>query len=59
MHFKKSNVDDLANKLQTLCNDKALVKQIKAGTDEFIVGKYNWQDVAKSTYDLYQKVMKR
>lgn len=59
MHFKKSNVDDLANKLQILCNDEALVKQIKAGTDEFIVGKYNWQDVAKSTYDLYQKVMKR
>lgn len=59
LHFKKSNVEDLSQKLQTLCDDKALVAQIKRGTDEFIVGKYNWHDVAKATYDLYQKVMKR
>ena len=59
MHFAKSNVTDLADKLQTLCNDPELVNNMRNGADEYILSKYNWQDVAKATYDLYKKAMKK
>ncbi len=58
MHFKKSDVKDLAEKLLTMCENEALVENLKDGADEFILGKYNWKDVAKATYDLYGKVIK-
>ncbi len=53
VYFKKSNIDDLAEKLQLLCNDNSLVENYRNGVDEFILNKYNWRDVAKSTIDLY------
>ena len=59
MHFKKSNVEDLAEKLQAMCDDEALVNELKNGVDEFVLGKYNWNDVASSTYDLYKRVLKK
>lgn len=55
IYFKKSNTDDLADKLQTLCNDISLVEKYRDGVDEFILNKYSWQDVAKATYSLYKK----
>ncbi len=55
IYFKKGNVEDLANKLRLLCEDKKLVEQLRDGVDEFILNKYSWQDVAKETYELYQK----
>ena len=58
MHFKKSDVDDLAEKLQTLCENEELVNSLKEGVDEFILKKYSWSDVADTTYQLYQKLMK-
>ncbi len=58
VHFKKSNVDDLAEKLQTLCTDKEVVNQLKNGAAQFILSKYNWNDVASATYELYKKVSK-
>lgn len=57
MHFQKSNVADLANKLQLLCDDEAIVNQLKNGADDFILSKYNWNDVASATYELYEKVL--
>lgn len=57
MHFRKSNVEDLAKKLQAMCDDEEIVKNLKNGVDEFILGKYNWDDVASSTYELYKKVL--
>ena len=58
MHFKKSNVEDLAEKLQSMCDDEEIVNEIKNGADEFILSKYNWNDVANATFDLYEKVLK-
>ncbi len=55
MYFKKGNVDDLAEKLQTLCDDRAVVESLRDGADEFILNKYSWQDVAKATCRLYEK----
>lgn len=59
MHFRKSNVEDLAKKLQAMCVDEEIVKELKYGVDEFILSKYNWNDVADSTYNLYKKVLKK
>ena len=59
MHFKKSNAIDLAEKLQAMCDDEKIVKELKNGASEFILGKYNWNDVADSTCDLYKKVLKK
>ena len=58
MLFSKSNVEDLRNKLQKMCDDKKIVGDLKDGAAEFILGKYNWQDVATATLSLYEKVMK-
>jgi glycosyltransferase involved in cell wall biosynthesis len=54
--FEKSNVEDLTEKLQMLCNNEELVEKIKVGVDDFILGKYNWHDVALATKNLYKKV---
>ena len=58
MLFSKSNVEDLRNELQKMCDDEKIVGDLKNGADEFILGKYNWQDVATATLSLYEKVMK-
>jgi len=55
MYFKKSDIDDLTEKLRTLCSNEALVNNLKDGADEFILGKYNWTDVAEKTCVLYKK----
>ena len=55
IYFKKGNIDDLAEKLQLLCNDGELVKELRDGADEFILNKYSWQDVAEETCRLYEK----
>ena len=54
--FEKSNVPDLTEKLQMLCDDEEMVEKIKIGVADFILGKYNWNDVALATSNLYKKV---
>lgn len=55
IYFKKSNVENLTEKLQFLCDDTEFTQNFKDGVDEFILNKYSWQDVAKATYELYKK----
>ena len=55
MYFRKGDVSDLAEKLQTLCDDPARAEALRDGADEFILAKYNWQDVARDTAALYEK----
>lgn len=57
IHFAKSNVSDLANKLQMLCDNEEMVSKLKNGVDEFVLNKYSWNDVATATYNLYKKVL--
>lgn len=59
IHFRKSDVDDLASKLQMLCDDEVLVSDFKRGVDEFILGKYNWKTIADATRELYKRVAKK
>ena len=59
IHFEKSNVDDLTEKLQIMCDHKNLVDALRSGIAEFILKKYNWSDVADETYQLYHQVKNR
>ena len=52
--FKKSDVDDLKEKLQYVCDNPDAVKKLKDGAADFICGKYNWDDVVEQTLKLYQ-----
>ncbi len=55
LYFKAGNVDDLAEKLQLMCDDIELVTKLRDGVDDFVLSKYNWEDVADSTCALYHK----
>lgn len=51
--FKKSDVEDLREKLQQLCDDARLVEKYKIGAADFVCKKYSWDDVVRRTLDLY------
>ena len=53
--FKKSDVNDLKEKLQLACDQPKTVEQMKAEAADFICGKYNWDDVVRETLSLYRK----
>ena len=52
--FKKSNIKDLKNKLEELCNNKKEVDKYKKTAQEYILNKYNWDDVVDKTLKLYK-----
>lgn len=52
--FKKSNVQDLQEKLQVACDDLPKVMELKKQAADFICSKYNWDDVVKETMKLYR-----
>ena len=51
--FAKGNVDDLQEKLQWICNEQNVVENYKKRATDFICEKYNWDDVADRTLELY------
>ena len=53
--FKKSDVEDMKNKLQRLCDCPEEVQEYKDGAAEFICRKYNWDDVTGQTLELYRE----
>lgn len=52
--FKKSNIDDLKDKLQMLCDQPEVVQKYKDNAESFITNKYNWNDVVEKTISLYR-----
>lgn len=52
--FKKGDIGDLKNKLQMLCDDEILVKELKENVADFICRKYCWEDVVAKTIELYR-----
>lgn len=52
--FRHSDVADLQNKLQQLCDDAAMVRSYEINAAEYICQKYNWDEVAQQTLQLYQ-----
>lgn len=53
--FKKSDVQDLFEKLQDACENSEKVMNLKQQAAKFISQKYNWDDVVKKTVELYRK----
>ena len=52
--FKKSNVDDLKEKLEWLVSHEDEVKKYKDEAADFICNKYSWDDVVEKTLRLYR-----
>lgn len=53
--FKKSNVEDLREKLQVACNHPENVMRLKKEAADFVCKKYDWDDVVEKTRKLYRK----
>lgn len=53
--FKKSNIIELKEKLQMLCDDEKLVESYKSQAADFICKKYNWDQVVDRTLQVYFK----
>ena len=53
--FKKSDVEDLREKLEFTCNHPEKVKMLRDGAADFICRKYNWDDVVERTLKLYRE----
>lgn len=54
--FKKSDVNDLREKLQDVCSNTEKVLKLKRKAADFICAKYNWDDIVKETMKLYGRV---
>ncbi len=50
--FKKSNIEDLKNKLENLINKEKLEKN--TAISDYICEKYNWEEVVSETIKLYE-----
>ena len=53
--FKKSNVQDLQNKLQEACDRAEKIMELKQQAADYICKKYNWDDVVEETLKLYKR----
>lgn len=52
--FEKSNVDELKEKLQMLCDNQEEVEKYKNEAADFICSKYSWDDIVGQTVELYR-----
>lgn len=53
--FRKSNVEDLKEKLKLLLDDEALVQKYKDEAADYICRKYGWDRVVEKTVRVYRK----
>ena len=53
--FKVSETKDLQEVLQKLLDNKSIVKKYKEDAQEYILNKYNWDNVVDKTLELYKK----
>lgn len=52
--FRRSDVQDLREKLQFLCDNEAAVEDCKEQAADFVCGKYSWDSVVEQTLELYR-----
>ena len=55
VRFRKSNVEDLRDRLQTLCDQPDIVVGYREHAAGFILNKYGWDDVVEKTLALYRR----
>lgn len=53
--FKKSNIKDLKKVLQDLSNQKEIVAKYQKESQDYILKKYNWDEIVNKTLELYRK----
>lgn len=56
--FKKSDVNELKEKLQYLVDNVDKVNKYKSESQDYILKRYNWNDVVDKTIELYKKEKK-
>lgn len=56
--FKKADINDLGDKLQSACDYPRMVMKLKQQAADFICKKYNWDDVVEETMQLYKRMRK-
>ena len=54
VHFHRSDIEDLREKLQMLCDQPETVDEYKKNAVGFILNKYGWDDVVDKTLALYR-----
>lgn len=53
--FKKSDVADLRDKLQILCDNPLMVEKIRTQSSDYVCKKHNWDEVVLRTVQLYSE----
>ena len=53
--FKHSDIADLADKLQMLCDDPDMVQRYRKNAGKYICSRYDWDDVVGRTMELYKE----
>lgn len=51
--FNRADVADLADRLQRLCNEPTTVAELRDGAADYICGRYDWDEIAEQTVQLY------
>lgn len=54
VYFKKSDINDLKEKLQYLLNNKDIVSDYKKSAADYVLSRYNWEETAAETLALYK-----
>lgn len=54
--FKKGSADDLAEKMTYLDDTPELANKLRSSSAKYILDKYNWNNVADRTIELYKKI---
>lgn len=57
LSFKNADVNDCYQKLNRLIKDEELVRNIKNRAAEYVLAKYNWDEIARETYNLYKELL--
>ena len=53
--FKKSDIEDLKEKIQDACDYPEKVMKLKQQAADFVCKKYNWDEVVRETMKLYRR----
>jgi glycosyltransferase involved in cell wall biosynthesis len=53
--FQKGNVEDLHNKLKEMLDNLTLDNRKDEKIQEYVVKKYNWDNIVEQTIQLYKK----
>ena len=55
LYFEKSNTEDLKGKLSYLLENRDIIDKYRENSAEYITKKYNWDEIAEKTFELYKK----